>query len=120
MVLKLWPLDRDRVSYLCTMYRPWDSWRAHLADSRQRRTRIKQMVEQEQQDQLEQGPEIQIVSRRIEAFRVYLRDLRSLSEPNMRKLRCVPEDEWFPRGREECDPRFWTILQENFYASYVR
>jgi hypothetical protein len=31
----------------------------------------------------------------------------------------VPEDQWFPRGREECDPRFWTIPQESFYASYT-
>jgi hypothetical protein len=31
----------------------------------------------------------------------------------------VSEDQWFSRGREECDPRFWTILQESFYASYV-
>jgi hypothetical protein len=31
----------------------------------------------------------------------------------------VPEDQWFPRGHEESDPRFWTILQESFYASYV-
>jgi hypothetical protein len=26
----------------------------------------------------------------------------------------------FPRGREDCDPRFWTILQESFYASYTQ
>jgi hypothetical protein len=31
----------------------------------------------------------------------------------------VPEEQWFPHGREDCDPRFWTILQESFYASYV-
>jgi hypothetical protein len=31
----------------------------------------------------------------------------------------VPENQWFPRAREECDPRFWTILQESFYASYT-
>jgi hypothetical protein len=31
----------------------------------------------------------------------------------------VPEDQWFPRGREDCDPRFRTILQESFYASYT-
>jgi hypothetical protein len=31
----------------------------------------------------------------------------------------VPEDQWFPRGREDYDPRFWTILQESFYASYT-
>jgi hypothetical protein len=31
----------------------------------------------------------------------------------------VPEDQWFPHGHEECDPRFWTIMQESFYASYV-
>jgi hypothetical protein len=31
----------------------------------------------------------------------------------------VPKKQWFPWGREDCDPRFWTILQESFYASYV-
>jgi hypothetical protein len=31
----------------------------------------------------------------------------------------VPEEQLFPRGREDCEPRFWTILQESFYASYV-
>jgi hypothetical protein len=31
----------------------------------------------------------------------------------------VPEKQWFPRGREYYDPRFWTILQESFYTSYV-
>jgi hypothetical protein len=30
----------------------------------------------------------------------------------------VPEEQWFPRGREDCDPRFWMILQV-FYTSYV-
>jgi hypothetical protein len=34
-------------------------------------------------------------------------------------LRSVPEDQWFPHGREECDPRLCTILQESFYASYT-
>jgi hypothetical protein len=32
----------------------------------------------------------------------------------------VPEDQWFPRGTVDCDPRFWTILQEIFYASYTQ
>jgi hypothetical protein len=32
----------------------------------------------------------------------------------------VPEEQWFPCGREDCDPRFWTILQESFYASYTQ
>jgi hypothetical protein len=50
---------------------------------------------------------------------VYLRDLRNLPGPKIRRLRSVHEDQWFPRGREECNPRFWTILQESFYASYV-
>jgi hypothetical protein len=50
---------------------------------------------------------------------VYLRDLRNLPRPKIRRLRSVPKDQWFPRGREKCDPRFWTILQESFYASYV-
>jgi hypothetical protein len=31
----------------------------------------------------------------------------------------VPEDQWFRRGRKECDPRFWTILQKSFYTSYI-
>jgi hypothetical protein len=42
-----------------------------------------------------------------------------LSRPKIRRLRSVPEDQWFPRAREECDPRFWMILQESFYASYT-
>jgi hypothetical protein len=42
-----------------------------------------------------------------------------LHGPKIQQLRSVPEDQWFPRGREECDPRFWTILHESFYASYV-
>jgi hypothetical protein len=62
--------------------------------------------------QLPRGP-------RAEAFGVYLRDLRHLPGPKIRRLRSVPEDQWFPRAREECDPRFWTILQESFYASYT-
>jgi hypothetical protein len=55
-----------------------------------------------------------------EAFGVYLRDLCHLLGPKIRRLRSVPEDQWFPRGREDCDPRFWTILQESFYASYTQ
>jgi hypothetical protein len=43
---------------------------------------------------------------RAEAFGVYLRDLRHLPGPKIRRLRSVPEDQWFPRAREECDPRF--------------
>jgi hypothetical protein len=46
-------------------------------------------------------------------------DLWNLPGPKIRHLRSVPEDQWFPRGHEECDPRFWTILQESFYASYI-
>jgi hypothetical protein len=42
-----------------------------------------------------------------------------LPEPKIRHLRSVPEEQWFPRGREDCDPRFWTILQESFYTSYA-
>jgi hypothetical protein len=42
-----------------------------------------------------------------------------LPGPKIRRLRSVPEDQWFPRAREECDPRFWTILQEIFYTSYT-
>jgi hypothetical protein len=37
----------------------------------------------------------------------------------IQQLMSVPEDEWFPHGREDCDPHFWMILQESFYASYV-
>jgi hypothetical protein len=39
--------------------------------------------------------------------------------PKIRRLRSVPEEQWFPHGREDGDPRFWTILQESFYTSYV-
>jgi hypothetical protein len=55
----------------------------------------------------------------VEAFGVYLCDLRNLPGPKIWRLRSVPEDQWFPRGREECDPKFWTVLQESFYAFYV-
>jgi hypothetical protein len=37
--------------------------------------------------------------------------------PKIWRLRSVPEDQWFPRGHDECDPRFWTIPQESFYAT---
>jgi hypothetical protein len=57
---------------------------------------------------------------RAEAFGVYLRDLHHLPGPKIRRLWSVPEEQWFPRGREDCDPRFWTILQESFYASYTQ
>jgi hypothetical protein len=46
--------------------------------------------------------------------------MRNLPGPKIWRLRSVPEDEWFPCGLEDCDPRFWTILQESFYASYIR
>jgi hypothetical protein len=72
-------------------------------------------TEREQQahdPQLRRGP-------RKEAFGLYLRDLRHLPGLKIRRLRSVPEDQWFPRRRENCDPRFWTILQESFYASYT-
>jgi hypothetical protein len=82
---------------------------------RQRRAVVEELIEREQQaldPQLPRGP-------RAEAFGVYLCDLRHLSGPKIWKLRSVPEDQWFPRAKEECDPRFWTILQESFYASYT-
>jgi hypothetical protein len=37
----------------------------------------------------------------------------------IRRLRSVLEDLWFLHRHEECDPRFWTILQKSFYTSYV-
>jgi hypothetical protein len=43
---------------------------------------------------------------RAEAFGVYIRDLRNLPGPKIRRLRSVPKDQWFPRQREECDPWF--------------
>jgi hypothetical protein len=82
---------------------------------RQRRAAAEELTEREQQaldPQLPRGP-------RAEAFGVYLCDLRHLPGPKIRRLRSVPEEQWFPRAREECDPRFWTILQESFYASYT-
>jgi hypothetical protein len=74
--------------------------------------RISQREQHALDPQLPRGP-------RAEAFGVYLCDLRHLPGLKIRRLRSVPEDQWFPRGREECDPRFWTILQESFYASYT-
>jgi hypothetical protein len=76
---------------------------------------FKEIVEREQQAHEAQVP----IGPQVEAFVVYLRDLRNLPGPKIRRLRSVPEEQWFPRGREECDPRFWTILQESFYGSYV-
>jgi hypothetical protein len=35
---------------------------------------------------------------RAEAFGVYLRDLRHLPGPKIRRLRSVPEEQWFPCG----------------------
>jgi hypothetical protein len=74
--------------------------------------RSSQREQQALDPQLPRGP-------RAEAFGVYLRELRHLPGPKIWRLRSAPEDQWFPRGREECDPRFWTILQESFYASYT-
>jgi hypothetical protein len=78
----------------------------------QQRTSQREREQQALDPQLPRGP-------RAEAFEVYLRDLRHLPGPKIRRLRSVPEDQWFPRGREECDPWFWTILHESFYASYT-
>jgi hypothetical protein len=82
---------------------------------RQRRAAVEELTEREQQahdPQIPRGP-------RAEAFGVYLCDLRHLPGPKIRRLRSVPEKQWFPLGREDYDPRFWMILQESFYASYV-
>jgi hypothetical protein len=84
---------------------------------RQRRAAAEDLTQREREQQaldpqLPRGP-------RAEAFEVYLRDLRHLPGPKIRRLRSVPEDQWFPRAREECDPWFWTILHESFYASYT-
>jgi hypothetical protein len=84
--------------------------RHHVRGELQQRS--SQREQQALDPQLPRGP-------RAEAFGVYLRDLRHLPGSKIRRLRSVPEDQWFPRGREECDPRFWTILQESFYASYT-
>jgi hypothetical protein len=77
---------------------------------------VEELTEREQQAHDPQVPR----GTRAEAFGVYLRDLRHLPGPKIRRLRSVPEEQWFPRGREDCDPRFWTILQESFYASYTQ
>jgi hypothetical protein len=78
----------------------------------QQRSSQREREQQALDPQLPRGP-------RAEAFGVYLRYLRHFPVPKIRRLRSVPEDQWFPRAREECDPRFWTILQESFYASYT-
>lgn len=58
---------------------------------------------------------------RAEAFGAYLRDLRSLPGPKVKKLRCMTISEWFTPSRDHnVDPRFWTLLQESFHASYTR
>jgi hypothetical protein len=88
--------------------------RHHVRGELQQRSSHTQR-EREQQaldPQLPRGP-------RAEAFGVYLCDLCHLPGPKIRRLRSVPENQWFPQDREECDPRFSTILQESFYASYT-
>jgi hypothetical protein len=63
---------------------------------RQRRAPVEEIVEREQQahePQVPRGP-------RAEAFGVYLCDLQNLPGPKIRRLRSVPEDQWFPRERE--------------------
>jgi hypothetical protein len=85
---------------------------------RQRRAAVEQMVELEHQAHPIQGPELPS-DPWAEAFNVFIRDLRNLLWPKIRRLRSMAEDEWFPHGREDSDPRFWTILQESIYASYV-
>ena len=48
-------------------------------------------------------------------------DLTSYKSPKIKKLRFLPIDEWFTPQRDEgVNPRFWTILQESFHASYLR
>jgi hypothetical protein len=67
---------------------------------------VEELTEREQQShdpQVPRGP-------REEAFGVYLRDLRHLLGPKIQRLRSVPEEQRFPRGQEDCDPRFWMIL----------
>jgi hypothetical protein len=69
---------------------------------RQMRAAVEELTEREQQAhdrQVPRGP-------RAEAFGVYLRDLRHLPGPKIWQLRSVPEEQWFQRGREDCDPRF--------------
>jgi hypothetical protein len=77
------------------------------------REREREREQQAHDPQVPRGP-------RAEAFGVYLRDHRPLPRPKIWWLRSVPKDQWFPCGREDCDPRFWTILQESFYASYTQ
>jgi hypothetical protein len=77
---------------------------------------VEELTEREHQAHDPQNPR----GPRVEAFRVYLRDHRHLAGPKIRQLRSAPEEQWFPRGREDDDPRFWTILQESFYASYTQ
>jgi hypothetical protein len=65
----------------------------------QQRSSHREREKQALNPQLPRGP-------RAEAFGVYLCDLRHLPGLKIRKLRSVPEDQWFSRAREECDPRF--------------
>ena len=39
----------------------------------------------------------------------------------VKKLRMIPDDEWFPTHRdpEVTDRRFWTRLQMDFYSAYI-
>jgi hypothetical protein len=61
---------------------------------RQRRAAVEELTEREQHahdPQIPRGP-------RAEAFGVYLRDLCHLPGLKIRRLRSVPEEQWFPRG----------------------
>jgi hypothetical protein len=107
----------DRVTSLTGQVRTSDMRRSHSAsaDTSSEESYRGGAHEREQQahdSQIPRGP-------RAEAFGIYLRDLHHLPGPKIRRLMSVPEEQLFPRGREDCEPRFWTILQESLYASYV-
>jgi hypothetical protein len=95
----------DRVTSLTGQVRNSDTRRSHSASadtSSEESCRGGAHRDREQQahdPQIPRGP-------REEAFGVYLRDLHHLPGPKIRRLRSVPEEQWFPRGRKDCDPRF--------------
>ena len=48
-------------------------------------------------------------------------DYTTLSGSRIRRMRCVPVEDWFPAERHPgVDRRFWTGVQHSFHASYKK
>ena len=52
---------------------------------------------------------------------MFLIDVREFTVNQVRKMRYVDEQTWFPEQRDrDTDPYFHTLLQESFYFEYVQ